>query len=56
MEKSLSSGAFVKTIQKDHHAEADIPSGYGKTESYLLPKDPAWLFLFWEITSGTLDF
>ena len=56
MEKSLSSGAFVKTVQKDLLAEADIPAGYGRTESYLLPKDPAWLFLFWEITNGTLDF
>lgn len=56
MENNLSSGALVRNIQKDIHAEADIPAGYGKTESYLLPKDPAWLFLFWEITNGTLDF
>jgi len=55
MEKNLSSGALVRNIQKDIHAEADIPAGYGKTESYLLPKDPAWLFLFWEITQNTLD-
>ena len=56
MEKNLSSGALVKHIVKDVQAEADIPSGYGKTESFLLPKDPAWLFLFWEITSATLDY
>ncbi len=56
MEKNLSSGALVRNIQKDVRAEADIPAGYGKTESYLLPKDPAWLFLFWEITAGTFDF
>ncbi len=56
MENNLSSGALVRPLQKDVHAEADIPTGYGKTESYLLPKDPAWLFLFWEITTGTLDF
>ena len=56
MEKNLSSGALVRNIQKDIHAEADIPAGYGKTESFLLPKDPAWLFLFWEITAGTFDF
>ncbi len=56
MEKNLSSGALVRNIQKDIHAEADIPAGYGKTESFLLPKDPAWLFLFWEITPGTFDF
>lgn len=56
MEKNLSSASLVKPVQKDIHAEADIPSGYGKTESYLLPKDPAWMFLFWEITQNTLDY
>lgn len=55
MTQNLSSAAFVKPQVKDVNAEADIPSGYGKTESYLLPKDPAWLFLFWEITQSTLD-
>ncbi|MBR4682965.1 MAG: DUF4912 domain-containing protein [Elusimicrobiaceae bacterium] len=56
MEKNLSSGSLVRHIVKDVQAEADIPAGYGKTESFLLPKDPAWLFLFWEITAGTLDY
>jgi len=55
MTQNLSSSALVKPQAKDANAEADIPSGYGKTESYLLPKDPAWLFLFWEITQNTLD-
>jgi len=56
MAQNLSSSSLVKPLVRDRHAEADIPSGYGKTESYLLPKDPAWMFLFWEITQGTLDF
>ena len=56
MTQNLSSSALVRPLAKDVHAEADIPSGYGKTESYLLPKDPAWLFLFWEITQNTLDY
>ncbi|MBR2392278.1 MAG: DUF4912 domain-containing protein [Elusimicrobiaceae bacterium] len=56
MTQHLSSSALVKPIEKDVNAEADIPSGYGKTESYLLPKDPAWLFLFWEITQSTIDY
>jgi hypothetical protein len=56
MEKNLSSASLVKPVQKDTNAEADIPFGYGKTESYLLPKDPAWMFLFWEITQNTLDY
>ncbi len=55
MTQNLSSSALVKPIVKDANAEADIPSGYGKTESYLLPKDPGWLFLFWEITQDTSD-
>lgn len=55
MTQNLSSSALVRPQVKDVNAEADIPSGYGKTESFLLPKDPAWLFLFWEITQDTLD-
>lgn len=55
MTQNLSSSALVRPVVKDATAEADIPSGYGKTESFLLPKDPAWLFLFWEITQNTLD-
>ena len=55
MTQNLSSSALVKPLAKDVHAETDIPSGYGKTESFLLPKDPAWMFLFWEITQNTLD-
>lgn len=56
MEKNLSSVSLVKPVQKETHIEADIPSTYGKTESFLLPKDPAWLFLFWEITPATFDY
>ena len=55
MTQNLSSSALLHPQVKDANAEADIPSGYGKTESFLLPKDPAWLFLFWEITSSTLE-
>lgn len=55
MTQNLSSSALVKPAVKDAKAEADIPASYGKTESYLLPKDPAWLFLFWEITAATIE-
>ena len=55
MDQNLSSGALVRPLHKDARAEADIPAGYGKTDSFLWPKDPAWLFLFWEITVDTLD-
>lgn len=56
METNLSSATLVRPVVKDPQAEVDVPSGYGKTESYLLPKDPAWMFLFWEITQGTFDY
>lgn len=55
MTQNLSSSALVKPAVKDAKAEADIPASYGKTESFLLPKDPSWLFLFWEITAATIE-
>ena len=56
METNLSSATLVRPVVKDPQAEVDVPFGYGKTESYLLPKDPSWMFLFWEITQGTFDY
>ena len=56
MEKNLSSAVFQQTRPPVPQDQGDIPSGYGTTESYLLPKDPAWMFLFWEITNATFDY
>ena len=56
MEKNLSSAVFHHLEPSVPQDNADIPSGYGTTESYLLPKDPAWMFLFWEITAATFDY
>ena len=56
MEKNLSSAVFHQVRPAVPEEQGDIPSGYGTTESYLLPKDPAWMFLFWEITSDTFDY
>jgi len=56
MEKNLSSATLHAMRSSVPQDQGDIPSGYGTTESYLLPKDPAWMFLFWEITSGTFDY
>ena len=56
MEKNLSSAVFQQTRPPVPQEQGDIPSGYGTTESYLLPKDPAWMFLFWEITNETFDY
>ena len=47
MKDNFSSTSVVKI---DHNAvkeaQYDLPQTYGVTESYLLPKDPAWMFLF----------
>ena len=56
MENNLSSAALQTLRPCSPQDRDDIPSGYGTTESYLLPKDPSWMFLFWEITSGTFDY
>lgn len=56
MEKNISSAAFHQVRPSVPEELGDIPTGYGTTESYLLPKDPAWLFLFWEITNETFDY
>jgi hypothetical protein len=56
-ENKLSSTAVVKIDQNAaKEAQYDLPQSYGKTESYLLPKDPAWMFLFWDIAKNTFDF
>lgn len=54
MKENFSSTSVVKI---DHNAvkdaQYDLPQTYGVTESYLLPKDPAWMFLFWDIAAQT---
>lgn len=34
----------------DHNS---LPDGYGATEAILLPRDPNWMFLYWEITGNS---
>ncbi len=57
MEEKLSSTAAIKI---DHNAvkeaQYDLPQTYGKTESFLLPKDPNWMFLFWDIVKDTYEY
>lgn len=56
MKDNFSSTSVVKI---DHNAvkeaQYDLPQTYGVTESYLLPKDPAWMFLFWDIANDTVQ-
>lgn len=44
-------------IKKDNSApEAEhraLPEGYGTTEASLLPRDPNWMFIYWEITENS---
>lgn len=44
-------------IKKDNNApEAEhkaLPEGYGTTEASLLPRDPNWMFIYWEITENS---
>ncbi len=44
-------------IKKDNSApEAEhkaLPEGYGTTEAALLPRDPNWMFIYWEITENS---
>lgn len=44
-------------INKDNTApEAEhkaLPEGYGATEAALLPRDPNWMFVYWEITENS---
>jgi hypothetical protein len=57
MENNLSSAALVKNDHTEaKEAQFDLPQSYGKTESFLLPKDPSWMFLFWDIVKDTYDF
>lgn len=31
-----------------------LPEGYGRTSVYLLPRDPFWMFSYWEVTEQTV--
>lgn len=50
-----SSGNIKK--EKIYPVETDVvlPEGYGETEAYLLPRDPAWMFMYWEVTAATFE-
>lgn len=32
-----------------------LPDSYGVTEAYLLPRDPLWMFIYWEITENSVN-
>lgn len=45
----MSSGKIGPNQEPDYDAKS-LPENYGVTEAYLLPRDPYWLFMYWEIT------
>lgn len=44
-------------MKKDSHDPAPdrkaLCEGYGSTEAILLPRDPSWMFVYWEITENS---
>jgi len=41
---------------KDRQPDSDyksLPESYGNTEAALLPRDPNWMFIYWEITDNS---
>jgi len=57
MDNKLSSTAVVKPERSaTKEVLRDLPKSYGKTQSFLLPKDPVWMFLFWDIIKATYEY
>jgi hypothetical protein len=50
---SPGSGKIGPTGEPDYSAKS-LPEGYGKTEAFLLPRDPFWMFTYWEISENRL--
>ncbi|MDQ7773824.1 MAG: DUF4912 domain-containing protein [Elusimicrobiales bacterium] len=48
-----SSGNIKPGSTQPDSAHRALPEGYGETEAVLLPRDPNWMYLYWEITEHT---
>jgi len=49
---SSSSGKIGQNQEPDYSSKS-LPDGYEKTEAALLPRDPYWMFVYWEITENS---
>lgn len=52
----FSSGLSSSTVEKPAgyvDTGAQLPEGYGQTRIVLLPRDPHWMYTYWEITEQT---
>ncbi|MBU2572987.1 MAG: DUF4912 domain-containing protein [Elusimicrobia bacterium] len=48
-----SSGRLNKQDTKPDSDYKSLPESYGNTEAALLPRDPNWMFIYWEITDNS---
>jgi len=48
-----SSGRIKKENTAPASESGSLPAGYGTTEAVLLPRDPNWMFIYWEITENS---
>ena len=48
-----SSGHITKENTSPDSDYKSLPEGYGNTEAALLPRDPNWMFIYWEITANS---
>lgn len=48
----MSSGKKGDNLEPDYSSKS-LPDGYGNTEAALLPRDPYWMFIYWEITENS---
>ncbi|MBI4801293.1 MAG: DUF4912 domain-containing protein [Elusimicrobia bacterium] len=49
-----SSGQINKQDTKPDSDHKSLPESYGNTEAALLPRDPNWMFIYWEITDNSM--
>jgi len=49
-----SSGQIKTSNTTPEAAHKALPEGYGTTEAALLPRDPNWMFIYWEITENSM--
>jgi len=51
--QNVSSSELMKAQRPAPVEGGKLPDSYGATEAYLLPRDPFWMFLFWDITENS---
>ncbi len=48
-----SSGVLTEKENRPDTDSRSLPEGYGTTMAALLPRDPNWMFVYWEITPNS---